>query len=292
VALVFSVLVIPMFPMPIWHARDPIEPWTTFILVDLAASHWALLTESSVYRAPRDSSITPAEAGHALERIVGPSTRVAAAPERRRDLLIFARAPQADIVGTRHSPATVDGFLTPLLHQPDYAELSLAFQDLHREGLAAQQRGDLRTAERRLREAISAGNLLARESVTTLDAFRGAGYVRTAMVELGELYRSTGRVEDAHRIETALERSRRTRSQPAGVIPADVPEATRRIRHLVQRRDLPLAVRWEIYLRTLPLIVCAGPDATDMSQVKTSLIRRESDATLIAHLERKTACGL
>lgn len=130
--------------------------------------------------------------------------RVAAHPAVD-ELRLLARAPALDEAGAIWVTPLPDTLMIWSLPIPRYSGLREAGYAAVGGAAAAAVRGDVETAERRLREVYSAGLLLGREGTTLIANLVGYVLTRNAVDALTGMYDATGRAEEAERLRELVE---------------------------------------------------------------------------------------
>ena len=213
------------------------------------------------------------------------------------ELARLARAPDADIVGTRWDTSTFAN--TSMVDLPiirfgafrNGASVHLAM------GLLAADRGDLLEAETMFRDVISVGLLLVRSGPTLIETLIGSVLAQNGANALRAFYASTGRTADANAIRFALEGTENAEAMRQSLRPlVDSDGSLSGMMAIAANRDLPPGVRWES-LRSARLSASCqnastalfGPDAAYgewLEHMHASLVRFPSDNALFQILEK------
>lgn len=212
---------------------------------------------------------------------------------------ILAGAGAIDVAGTRYVfPLPADMTMTgiPIVrfgHARTGAHAHIA--------RAASQlaAGDAVAAERTVREVISAGVVIADESIGLIDALIGAGMARAGGDALVALYRATDRGAEADRLAAELTAGARVAGQRTASQPS-LSAALRQMQRTVVDDDALRGLRWE-YLATFNTVspclnlnqAVLGRDRhyrAWLAEAEQELVRYEGDRPLF-ELARKGAFG-
>jgi hypothetical protein len=209
-----------------------------------------------------------------------------AAQPYHADIALFARAPAADIAGSRwHSPMPLH--LAP--HEwplPGYAALRQAFHAHYAVAALALADGRYEDGEFALRAVLTSGLRLAEDGVTLADGIVGASIAQMAAHMLREYYELSGRPAAAARLDATLDAAELARSA-AGPLPVQY-SSLATLPPLVLDSTIARSLRWEIFATLNSIEGCLTPKravlGTDRSTVawqertRRGLVRYPSDA--------------
>jgi hypothetical protein len=210
------------------------------------------------------------------------------------DFEIFARAPEADIVGTRYLLPLQVGWSRVVLSELD--PLRQAFHAQHGRAALALARGDHVEAERLLRGALAGALQLVRNAPFEVDAVEGMRLTVEALAGLELLLVAEGREGEVTWRGTLEERGAWIREgYRAALFSADPAVLFRAMPALAQDQDVPYAFRRFAYRQVALFDVCLGRRTDGASRrrhrdwtaaVEAGLARRESDAELLQAIRR------
>jgi hypothetical protein len=216
------------------------------------------------YRLPADSTISAAAAGAAYHNLVTAHIRNRpanlrpasgpAAPDLAFPLL--ARAKDMDFAGARWSLGAASGE-APWRFEP----LSGGLRDAATARLDAAKRlaqsGQVAAAELAAREVISAGFLIADNSLHRFDALSGATIAYLGADALAVIYDASGRGADADRIKGVLASSAAATQSALSLSYGSRP-GREGLRRFVLRQDMPRALRWDLFMDATTLAHCGS----------------------------------
>jgi hypothetical protein len=231
---------------------------------------------------PRATSLTPAEVAY-LEYITAHSALA--------DLALLARAPLADVTGGRwHGEqfGSASVFDLPVarfggVRQATQRHVARAVLELHHGRPAA--------AETTLREIISVGLLIARESPTMIDLLIGNSIALAGAASLETFYRTTGRNAEADALRRQNEGVDRVEQYARALrYEGDIDSGLRRSMAIVANESLPRGLRWESLLSIQIGAGCLNPHTVVfgharqytewLDQARASLVRYPTEAAL------------
>lgn len=159
--------------------------------------------------------------------------------------------------------------------------------------------GDDAAAERTVREVISAGVLIADESIGLIDALIGAGMARAGGDALVALYRATGRATEGDRLAAELAAGARVAGQRTASQPS-LSEALRQMQRTVVDDGALRGLRWEYLVMFNTVSPCINLNQAVLgrdrhyrawlAEAEQELVRYEGDRPLF-ELARKGAFG-
>jgi hypothetical protein len=231
---------------------------------------------------PRATALTAEEIAY-LERVVQYPALA--------DLSRVARAPAADVAGARLNIELLAGTSLFELPVPRFTGLRDATQFHTAKAVLELSRGEAEAAETTLREVISIGLLVMRESQTMIDVLIGTSIAANGAASLQSLYRATGRHDEADallRPQQGIDRMEEvTRALRAD---GDMDALLRRSMDMTANDALPRGMRWE-GLRTIQVGAgCLNPHtvvfghgrqyADWVEATRASLVRYPSEQAL------------
>lgn len=250
----------------------------------------AALAPLRAYRLQVDSTITPTAAGDAFHRIA--MTGVArhrdfktASPATGQELSLLARAAHLDYAGTRWTFADTRA---PWRYATTDV-LPVTLSDL-----------DEKT-ETQLREIVSAGFLIADESLSTTDAVLGTMMAQMAASKLAQRARARGALADAQLITGVIAASAQAAS---AAFPLGVRSRLSHtgLRHVVLNQNLPRAFRWQALMYATWSARCGtltslafGPGrdyANFLESARKSLVRYGADQAYFNAIIGNGRCSL
>jgi hypothetical protein len=200
---------------------------------------------------PRATSLTPDEVAY-LERITSHPAHA--------EISRLARAPLIDVTGGRWHAEMFGGSSMFDLPSARFTGLREASQRHIARAVLELNRGQTAAAETTLREVISLGLLIARESPTMMDLLVGNSVAATGAAALQTFYQITGRNGDADAmrrqaegIEKAEEFARALHTE------GDIDGGLRRAMAIAGNESLPRGVRWESLLAIQIGAGCLNP---------------------------------
>ena len=206
---------------------------------------------------------------------------------------ILARATGLDFAGAylEVKPGTtlvledLPGFRFGSVRVAADANMAIAALDL-----AAGRQSD---AERRVRETLSAGFLLANDGRTMLEHLFGAAMIRNARTALVALYEATGKQREARQYSAESDPVLTESSDRRSFVPIE--EVSRTIRRIALDTNEIRALRWDVLLVPMWFEPCTdlhqvvfGPDSlhrATLARAKASLAVRASDSVLFSLAE-------
>jgi hypothetical protein len=207
---------------------------------------------------PRATSLTAAEHEH-LERITAHASLF--------DFSRLARVSTADITGGRWN---ADAFGTASVFDLPTPSFSGIREVVHlhiARAILEVSRGQESAAEATLREVISVGLLIARESPTMIDLLVGNNIAANGAAALQSFYQTTGRTVDAEAlrrpgagIDRMEEYARSLRSS------GDIDSGLQRSMAIAANESLPRGLRWESLLSIQVAAGCLNPHTVVFGQ--------------------------
>ncbi|HEU6453722.1 MAG TPA: hypothetical protein VFT57_20060 [Gemmatimonadaceae bacterium] len=234
---------------------------------------------------------------------------LSAATNQPRDTLFrtFARAPHADILGTRWTfeGRSDEALFFLKLPVPNVSPFVSAVRVWCGRAALQLHDGKITEAEQTLREALSASLLLTDEAPTVVELLAGAVLAKSVALDLATFYDATGHTSDAAAIRAAI-----ARAKPAP-LPGALGGPDPRFRDVVDalpaaasRPDVAQALKWEWFAVAQSVKVrqyCVGDDelgsdyAAWRNSLRPALVRRPSDGRYFDWITTKptrddTAC--
>lgn len=249
----------------------------------------AALAPLRAYRMPIDSTITATEAGEAFHRLAMTDAHrhrdlKPATPSMGDELSLLARAGHMDYAGPRWTFVEHRAWRYATPHA-----IPVTVADL-----------DEKT-ETELKEILSAGFLIADESLSTTDALLGGMLAQMAGSSLARRLRARGAIGDAQLMTGVIEASAQARSAafPLGVRSRMSQTALRRV---VTNQNLPRAFRWEALMYASWSARCGtltslafGPSrdyANFLESARKSLIRYPAEQSYFNAIVGNGRCSL
>jgi hypothetical protein len=227
--------------------------------------------------------------------------REVTARPRNTTFRTFARAPQADILGTRWTfqGETDRSLFYMLLPIPRVSSFQSAVRVWCGRAALELHDGTPARADTTLREALSASLLLMDEGPTVVELLVGAAMAKSVALDLATLYELTGRANEGARIREAIARARPIQLPGRlGEKKLDGWDVIEALPAAAARRDIPPALKWEWihYAQAVKLQqYCLYDDelgadyAVWRDGLRAGLTRRPSDAMYFDWITRKPA---
>lgn len=222
--------------------------------------------------------------------------RVAAHPAHR-EFAVVARAGDVNLVSTRWNLPFPDSMNSLSIPLPRFGTIRAgARAHVVRAALDAVA-GNRETAERQVREVISAGFVMMESGTTLIETMFGAVIVRFGAESLEQLYRMTGRRAEAETLSWVLNDVQEITQAMARSVPArGIEGELRRIAETVSDSTAPAGMRWELFGVVNAFAPCAslnrivyGPDqdhAEWVARARASLVRHDGDEHLFQLYQR------
>ncbi len=235
----------------------------------------------------------PAELAHLRE--------VAARPAHQ-ELETVALASSADIIGTRYVLPFPDTLLPFDVTLPPYRGIRRAAQAHVAKAALELSEGRPEQAERSLREVISAGFVLIDEGPLLIESLMGTLAVNMGGDALEELYRVTGRHDEAEDLRWVREEARRVADSSFFTDGNTTLEGGLwEMSELALDDKIARGMRWEFFMMFRTLERCSDlhglvfgggrPYEYWLERARQSLVRRPSDEELFGFLQRPLAAA-
>jgi hypothetical protein len=231
---------------------------------------------------PRAASLTPAEVAH-LEAIT--------AHPALADFALLARAPLADVAGGRWQSEQFGNASVFELPVARFGGIRHAAQLQVARAVLELYRGQPVTAETSLREVVSVGLLIGRESPTMIDLMVGNSIALSGAAALETFYRTIGRTGEADAMRRQNEGVDRVEEYARALqYDGDTDSGLRRSMAIVANDALPRGLRWESLLSIQIGAGCLNPHtvvfghgaqyAAWLDQARASLVRYPTEQAL------------
>ncbi len=241
------------------------------------------------------------QAGHGLSAAQVAALRKVTARPRNAVFHTFARAPKADILGTRwtfqgQNDHAVFYLLLPI---PRVMPFRSAVRVWCGRAALELHDGGAPRADSTLREALAGSLLLMDEAPTEVELLLGAVMARSVALDLATLYEMTGRASEAESIRAAIDRAKPVQL-PGKLSQRDLDgwDVVDALPAVAGRRDVPQALKWA-WLQTAQAVkvqqYCVGDDELGADYagwrraLRTALVRRESDGRFFDWITEKPA---
>lgn len=256
--------------------------------IQLNDDDWA----AKIIQRARDG-FEPSELAHLRE--------VAARPVHQ-ELETVALASSADIIGTRYVLPFPDTLLPFDLTLPPFSGIRTAAQAHVAKAALELSEGRPEQAERSLREVISAGFVLIDEGPVVIESLLGTVAVNMGGDALEELYRVTGRHDEAEDLRWVREEAIRVADSSLFTDGNTTLEGGLwEISELALDDKIARGMRWEFFMMFQALERCTDlhglvfgggrPYEYWLERARQSLVRRPSDEELFVFLQRPLAAA-